>query len=96
MGVPTARSMGSSFGDYGVGLAGGAIYALIKGFFGDGWLGSLAAPIAAGSFLKGTRGTVISVTAGFQAGQELLAGGGGINLGSLFGGGGGGSEPEVM
>lgn len=84
VGVPTMRSMGSAFGDWGVGLAGGFIYQLIQGFFGAGLLGSVLAPIAAGSFLKGPRGTVISTIAGFQAATDLLSG-----LTGLVGGGSG-------
>ena len=79
IGVPTVRSMGSAFGDYGVGVIGGLVYALVEGFMGSGLLGSLAAPIAAGSILKGNRGTVISVVAGFRAASDLLSGG--LNLG---------------
>ena len=80
IGVPTARSMGSAFGSYGVGIAGGLVYNLVAAFMGSGLLGSLAAPIAAGSVLKGTSGQIISVVAGFKAAGELLPG--------LFGNGG--------
>ena len=95
IGVPTARSMGSAFGDYGVGLAGGLIFYLVQSFLGSGFLGSLAAPIAAGSFLKGTRGTVIATMAGFQAAASLISGG----LGGIFGGStstSNGTSQEVM
>ena len=90
IGVPTMRSMGASFTDWGIGLLGGGIFNLCKGFLGSGLLGSVAAPIAAASFLGGTRGTVISTIAGFQAAEELLGG--------FFGGlgAGGGSNNEVM
>ena len=91
VGVPTMKSMGSSFGDWGVGLAGGAIYGLAQAFLGTGLLGSVLAPIAAGSFLKGTRGTVIATVAGFQAASDLLGG-----LISGFGGGGQNPPEEVM
>jgi len=86
VGVPTAKSMGSAFGDYAIGLAGGVAYGLVQGFFGSGLLGSLAAPIAAGSILKGNRGTVIATIAGFYAAADLLSGG----FGGLLGGGGNG------
>ncbi len=90
VGVPTMRSMGTAFGDWGVGLAGGGIYYLAQAFLGTGIFGSVLAPIAAGSFLKGTRGTVIATIAGFQAAEDLLGG----LLGGLFSGG--GSNDEVM
>ncbi|MBA7565115.1 hypothetical protein ES708_06790 [subsurface metagenome] len=73
-GVPTMKSMGSSFGDWGVGLIGGGIYGLAQGLFGAGLLGSVLAPIAAASFLKGPRGTVIATVAGFQAASDILGG----------------------
>lgn len=85
IGVPTARSMGSAFADYGAGFAGGAVYSFIAGLLGNGLLGSLAAPLVAGSVIKGVRGQVLSTVAGFAAGQSLLAGG--LNLGSNSGGG---------
>jgi hypothetical protein len=83
VGVPTVRSMGSAFGDFGVGVLGGAIYQVVRNLFGgNNVLGSLAAPIAAGSILKGDRGRTISVVAGFSAAADLLSG-----LGGLVGGG---------
>ncbi len=81
IGVPTSKTMGSSFGDYGVGLAGGLVFGLARQFLGNGILSSLVAPVAAGSIIKGSRGTVIATLAGYQAGQEL-------SLGGLLGGGG--------
>ena len=91
IGAPSMKSMGSAFGDWGVGLAGGGIYTLARAFLGTGLFGSVLAPIAAGSFLKGPRGTVISTIAGFQAAGDLLGG----LLGGLFSGG-GSSNDEVM
>lgn len=87
VGVPTVRSMSSAFGDYGVGVAGGLVYALAAGLFGSGILGSLVAPLAAGSVVKGQRGSIISTVAGFSAGQQLLA---------SMGQSGGSSSGEVM
>jgi hypothetical protein len=84
--------MGSAFGDYGIGLVGGLIYLVTQSFLGSGFIGSLAAPLAAGSFLKGPRGQIIATITGFYAAAELMSGG----LGNLFGGGGGGSADEVM
>lgn len=92
VGVPTVRSMGTAFGDYGIGLVGGLVYALVQNFFGSGFLGSLAAPLAAGSILKGDRGKIIATIAGFYAAAELMTGG----LGGLLGGGGGAPQRGVM
>lgn len=80
VGVPTVRSMGSAFGDYGAGFAGGAVYGLIQGMLGNGILGSLAAPVVAGSVIKGVRGSILSTIAGFQAGSDMFTGG--LNLGN--------------
>lgn len=66
--------MGGAFGDYGIGAVGGAIFALASQFLGSGLLGTLAAPLLAGSILKGTRGTVISTLAGYELGKGLLSG----------------------
>ena len=43
---------------------------------GSGFLGLLAAPLVAGSLIKGERGTIISTVAGFLALASLFAGGG--------------------
>ena len=72
VGVPTASSMGNAFGDFGVGLAGGAVYSFVSNLLGNGILGYLAAPVLAGSVIKGPRGQVISTLAGFRAGADLL------------------------
>jgi len=93
VGVPTASSMKSSFTDYGVGFLGGLAYAGSRMFLGNNFLASLAAPVIAGSIVKGTRGTVIATVAGFEAGQVFLAGGG---LGGLFGSGASANQQEVM
>jgi len=71
--------MGHAFGDYGIGFGGGLIYALVASMLGSGLIGSLAAPIAAGSFLKGNKGTIIATIAGFRAASDMFSGG--LNLG---------------
>jgi len=63
--------MGSSFKEFGLGLAGGAVYQLAKSFLGNGILATLAAPLLAGSVIKGNEGMVISTVAGFEAAQSL-------------------------
>jgi len=65
--------MGGAFGDFGVGIAGGAVYNLASNVLGRP-LGSIAAPIMAGSIVKGTRGTILATIAGFEAGRQLLSG----------------------
>ncbi|OGO29981.1 MAG: hypothetical protein A2Z29_04755 [Chloroflexi bacterium RBG_16_56_11] len=74
--------MMGAFRDYGVGFIGGAVNGLAAGILGNGLLGTIAAPILAGSVIKGTSGTVIATVAGFLAAQSL----------GLFGGGGGASS----
>jgi len=63
VGVPTMKSMGSSFADFGIGALGGLIFLLAYQLFGA--LGVIAAPLIAGSMIKGNRGEVIAVMAGF-------------------------------
>jgi len=75
VGVPTVSGMKDSFKDFGIGCAGGAVAGICMSIFGG--LGFLAAPIIAGSMLKGNRGTVVSVMFGTLLGIALLGGGGG-------------------
>lgn len=85
VGVPSVKGIKHAFGDFAYGAIGGAAYGLTAAILGSGFLGLLAAPIVAGSVIKGERGTVISTVAGFLA------------LASLFGGGGGGgASAETM
>ncbi len=63
VGVPTVKGIGSSFKDFGVGALGGLIFLLAYKLFGV--LGIIAAPLIAGSMIKGNRGEVISTIAGF-------------------------------
>lgn len=74
--VPTGKSIGSAFKDFGTGALGGLVFMLAGSIFGP--LGLIAAPLLAGSMLKGDTGKIIAVIAGFM----LLAGvGGGLMTG---------------
>lgn len=75
--VPSARSIGSAFGDYAVGAAGGLVFMLSQNILGQGFLGSLIAPVLAGSVIKGTRGTALATVAGFFGVASLLGSMGG-------------------
>ena len=66
IGVPSVKGMQSAFMDYAVGAGGGLVYGLARAIFGSGLIGSLAAPILAGSVVKGTRGTALATVAGFM------------------------------
>ena len=70
--VPSARSIGGSFADYGVGAAGGLVFMLSQALLGNGFIGSLVAPILAGSVIKGVRGTCLATVAGFFGISSLL------------------------
>ena len=61
--VPTVKGMGNSFKDFGIGLLGGLVFLFALRLFGA--LGVLAAPLLAGSMIKGDRGTIIATLAGF-------------------------------
>jgi len=67
--------MGDAFKDFGIGAAGGAAAGLAMKLFG-GW-GLLAAPLLAGSIVKGDRGTIIATMFGALIGMALLGGIGG-------------------
>lgn len=82
--VPTVSAIGDSFKDFGVGAVGGLIFLIVYQIFGA--LGVLAAPLIAGGMIKGARGTVIAVIAGFM----LLA------VGGLMSGGGGGGNADSV
>ena len=87
VGVPSVKGMGSSFKDFGVGAIGGLLFLLAYRFFGP--LGLIAAPLLAGSIVKGDRGTIIATMAGFM----LFAAGGSL-MGT--GGNGSGADNDVM
>ena len=87
VGVPSVGNIGSAFKDFGWGALGGLIFLIAYKLFGG--LGLIAAPLLAGSIMKGDRGKMISSMSGFL----LLA------LGVLGMGGGGNAESsssEVM
>lgn len=86
VGVPTMKGMGSSFADFGIGALGGLIFILAYQLFGV--LGVIAAPLIAGSMIKGDRGQLIATMAGFM----LLVVGGLMSQGV----GGGGGDSGVM
>lgn len=75
--MPTASGLGSAFKDFGIGAAGGAVAGIATRLFG-GW-GLLAAPLLAGSIVKGDRGTIIATMFGALVGMALLGGLGGGN-----------------
>jgi len=70
VGVPTMRGMGDSLKEFGIGALGGLIFLIAYRLFGA--LGVLAAPLLAGSMIKGSKGETIAVMSGFM----LLALGG--------------------
>jgi len=57
--------MQSAFTDFAVGAGGGLLFGIVKAVFGSGVLGALAAPVLAGSVVKGNRGTALATVAGF-------------------------------
>jgi len=67
--------LGNAFKDFGIGAAGGAVAGIATRLFG-GW-GLLAAPLLAGSIIKGDRGTIIATFFGTIVGLSLLGGLGG-------------------
>lgn len=83
IGVPTLHSMGHSFKKFGWGALGGLIFLLAYRIFGA--FGILAAPILAGSIMKGEDGDDLAFMSGFL----LLA------LGAFAGGIGGGASAST-
>jgi len=81
IGVPSIKGMQGAFTDYAVGAGGGLVYLLSQGIFGSGLIGSLVAPVLAGSVIKGARGTALATIAGFMA-LAGLAGTGGAKAAS--------------
>ena len=81
VGVPTIAGIGESFKDFGVGAVGGLLFLIAYQLFGA--LGVVAAPLIAGSMIKGSRGTVIATIAGFMllAVGGMAVGGGGSQAG---------------
>ena len=78
--MPTMTGVKDSMIDFGVGLAGGIVYALSASLLGSGLLGGLVGAGIAGAVLKGVRGTAIATILGFQtivgAGSSQSSGGG--------------------
>lgn len=74
VGVPSVRGMKGAFTDFAVGAGGGLIFAIASSIFGSGLIGALAAPILAGSIVKGARGTALATVAGFLALSGLMGG----------------------
>lgn len=66
VGTPSVGGIGDSMKDYGVGALGGIGFNIISSIIGSGFLGSLIATGLVGSMVKGTRGTVLATTLGFQ------------------------------
>lgn len=64
VGVPSVKGMGGALKDFGVGAIGGLVFLLSYKLFGG--LGVIAAPLIAGSMIKGERGQIISTMAGFM------------------------------
>jgi len=75
VGVPTAKGVKGAFGDFAWGGVAGAVYGLTAAALGSGTLGLVAAPVIAGSVVKGTRGTAVSTMAGFLLVASLFGGG---------------------
>lgn len=73
VGIPSAGGIKRSFGDFAYGCIGGAVFGLTTALLGSGFLGLLAAPVIAGSVIKGTRGTAVSTIAGFLALASLFS-----------------------
>lgn len=65
--VPTVNRAKGAAADYAVGAGGGILFAISRQMFGTGFLGSLAAAVAAGSIIKGQRGETLATVAGFMA-----------------------------
>ena len=72
VGVPSMRGMKGAFTDFAVGAGGGLVFAIASAVFGSGLIGALAAPILAGSVVKGSRGTALATIAGFLALSGLM------------------------
>ena len=74
IGVPSVRGMTGAFTDFAVGAGAGLIFALSNAIFGSGLIGALAAPVLAGSVVKGARGTAVATIAGFMLFTGLAGG----------------------
>ncbi len=63
LGVPSVKGIGSAFKSFGIGAIGGLVFLLAYRLFGG--LGIIAAPLIAGSMIKGDRGEQIATMSGF-------------------------------
>jgi len=63
IGIPTVKGLGSTFKSFGIGVIGGLVFLLAYQLFG--FLGVLAAPLLAGTMIKGERGETIATMSGF-------------------------------
>ena len=75
IGVPSVKGMQGAFADYAVGAGGGLVFGLCRAIFGSGFIGSLAAPVIAGSVVKGARGPALATVAGFMALSSIFGAG---------------------
>lgn len=75
VGVPTAKGIGGAFKDAAWGGLAGAIFGIVTGIFGSGFIGLLAGVLLAGSALKGIRGTQVATMCGFLFVAALFSGG---------------------
>lgn len=75
IGLPSGGGLKDAMVDYGLGAAGGIVYALSTALTGSGLLGGLIGAGLAGSIVKGTRGTVLATTLGFMTIVGSLGGG---------------------
>lgn len=69
VGVPTLGGVKDAFKDWGIGLIAGLGFLLIARIFP---LGLLAAPLLVGSMVKGERGKILAVLAGFMLVTGIL------------------------
>jgi len=83
--VPTVKGIGGAFKDFGIGLIGGLVFLLAYQLFGA--LGVIAAPLLAGSMIKGDKGTIIATMSGFM----LLA----LGVGTASNSNGGSNEDRM-
>jgi len=74
IGVPTISNMKSAFGNFAWGAGAGLVFALAQAIFGSGLIGALAAPVLAGSVIKGETGSVVSTIAGFMLMSQAFNG----------------------
>lgn len=72
--MPSKSGLKDALVSYAVGAGGGLMYALSNAMFGTGFFGGLIGALAAGSFIKGTRGETLATVLGFQSLAGLSTG----------------------